>query len=155
MNIISNHTLKVIDGVPFITRRGIEIPYQKLKEFPNSCGAGQGFWERIVPERIYFLRISPACYFHDIDMEFTEPTEEGFLLMNYIFLINTLSIINFKSKWEWLKPIRRYRAITYYNAVNTRIALREIFWELKRQQKEMGQWLDFNLRDIIFDGRPE
>jgi len=138
------YDLITLDGVPFIVRKGIEVPYKTLSEFPDCCGAGQGFWEKVVPERIWFLRISPACYFHDTDMEMTEPTQDGFTLMNRLFLLNTLSIIDNKSRWEWLKMLRRQTAMVYYSGVNTKLALGQIFWELKQKQKEIGLWPDFN-----------
>ncbi|HBA72318.1 MAG TPA: hypothetical protein DCZ63_09065 [Geobacter sp.] len=138
-----HYELITLDRVPLIVRGGIEIPYKTLAEFPNCCGAGEGFWERVVPERIFFLRVSAACWAHDTDMEMTEPTDEAFELMNRIFLINTLSIIDRKSRFELLKMIRRHGAMSYYNAVNTKLALGKIFWELKRKQKEAGQWAEY------------
>jgi len=141
--VFDSYSLITLDKVPLIVRSGIEIPYKTLAEFPNCCGAGEGFGERVVPDRIFFLRVSAACWAHDTDMEMTEPTDEGFELMNRIFLINTLSIIDRKSRFGFLKIIRHQWAMLYYSAVNTKLALGKIFWKLKRRQKEAGQWAEY------------
>jgi hypothetical protein len=116
----------VINGIP------LEFPYKTFEEFTSYCGAGQGLGDIIVPERIFGLKISPACYIHDVSWEIADASWTEFHQTNSIFLNNILEIIRYKSSSWILEHIRNYRAITYYNAVNT--IGTKLFWATKKAQ---------------------
>jgi hypothetical protein len=136
------HTVKVIDDVSLIFREGLVIPFTKLIDFPKCCGAGDGIGKLIVPDSIYGLKVSAACFIHDDDWENAEPTWDAFHSANSRFLTNLLAIINTKSYSWFFRIPRRYRAMTYYSAVDEASF---IFWRLKKKQKEQGMWGDYEL----------
>lgn len=79
----------------------------------NGCGTS-GWKGLLVPETMWGLDISSACQPHDWDYERGE-TEEDKEQADILLLCNLLRIIN--DHGGWLAPLRRYRAMTYYNAV--------------------------------------
>lgn len=91
-----------------------------------KCGPGDGVLEKAVPETAYGLYIRVCCVNHDIDwqeaLESYERTGnlEQFRVdierANERFLVNLIRFINTYST-PLLKGPRRYRATTYYNAV--------------------------------------
>ena len=100
-----------------------------IDDFPSFCGAGNGFGDRIVPEKTIGLKVSPACFVHDLSWEICELSWAGFHQSNSIFLHNLQQIIINRSSSEILKMIRLYRAVTYFNAVDSVGA--HFFWERK------------------------
>lgn len=84
------------------------------KEVCNGCGA-KGVNGKIVPDTIWGLNITEACNIHDW-MYMEGKTQKDKKRADDVFLENVLSIIEEKSH-PWLKWIRRYRAMTYYNFV--------------------------------------
>jgi len=94
-------------------------PFVRLSDFPDSCGAGRGIGQIIVPETMFGLRVSAACYTHDLSWEYAEKTWADFHQTNSMFLRNMLSIIEAKSRSTVLRVLRNYRAMTYYNSVDT------------------------------------
>ncbi|SHH33037.1 hypothetical protein [Desulfofustis glycolicus] len=106
-------------------------PHQlPLDRFPSFCGAGGGLGDALVPENCYGLPLSPACFVHDISWRVVEATWAGFHQGNSMFLHNNLAIINARSRFP-LKQLRAYRAVTYFNAVDTIGA--KYFWDDKWQ----------------------
>lgn len=79
----------------------------------NGCGTA-GWKGKLVPETMWGLRISEACQVHDW-MYHEGITAEDKELADLVFLRNLIRIIN--RKGGWLKVFRRYRAMSYYNAV--------------------------------------
>lgn len=124
------------DGVPLIVPiiSGIQMEFLKLsfEGYPSRCGAGQGLGDLIVPEKIWGLSITPSCHIHDTMWDIAEPTWADFHSSNSIFLHNILSIIQYRSSSSILEHFRNYRAMSYYNAVDTVGA--NIFWKLKRSE---------------------
>lgn len=120
----------IFDGIPIvvpvINGELLNIPYRGYQDIPGCCGAGRGIGNVIVPERILFLRVSLACLIHDKMWEIADYTWADFHLSNSIFLHNLLSIIKHKSNNTVIEHLRNYRAVTYYNAVDT-IGVK-IFW---------------------------
>lgn len=139
-------TEKVIfDGVPLIipqvlTPEGkwvtIGLPYDTIKEFSSYCGPGGGFGDAIVPETLLWLKISPACFIHDIMWAFARNTEldADFEQTNDVFRLNMNMIIKYKSKSWILEHLRYYWAVHYYNAVDT--LGKSIFYEKKRRAEK-------------------
>jgi hypothetical protein len=87
-------------------------------DYEDCCGAGEGLGERIVPDTIWGLKISLACFVHDDMFERGEKTWAHFHQSNSIFLKNIINIIHAYSKSRILKHLRLYRAVSYYNAVD-------------------------------------
>jgi hypothetical protein len=137
-----NHTVRNIDGVDLICRSDLDIPWSKLDEFPNCCGAGEGIINTVVPEQALWVRISPACYIHDDDWACAEPTWDAFHAANSRFHVNLNAIIEARSKLWILKIIRMYQANIYFRAVNNAWFL---FWILKKKQIFGGMWPDFSI----------
>ena len=103
-----------------------------VEDYGTYCGAGRGFGDIIVPDTIWGLNISPACAVHDEMWRIADSTWEAFHASNSIFLRNIISLIQTQSKNSFLKRLRMYRAVTYYNAVDS--IGKNIFCELKHQQ---------------------
>lgn len=120
--------------VSIVAPEFIKFPSKYVLDFQSYCGAGKGFGDVIVPETMWGLPISPACFVHDIMWDMAEPTWDDFHSSNAIFLRNITSLINTQSKSNFLKHLRMYRAVTYFNAVDS--IGKTIFWNLKHKQSE-------------------
>lgn len=132
------HTKEIIFGgvplvVPDFGGAQIEFPYDTFEGFGSYCGAGKGVGDLVVPEKILFLSISVACFIHDISWDAAGPTWSDFHQTNSMFLHNILSIIKHRSHSTILEHLRNYRAVTYYNAVDTVGA--RVFWNIKEEQR--------------------
>jgi len=129
--------------VPMITA----FPWQRsYEDFPtNCCGAGAGFWERVVPDYIHIppiivrgadptaIKISPACSIHDLDWDNAAPSWDDFHAGNSRFYANIKTIVLKKTRAGSNTQLYalRYPAI-YAHAVDT--GGRKVFWKLKRDQ---------------------
>lgn len=80
-----------------------------------GCGAGKGFGDAIVPDTMWGLVIKVCCIIHDIDWD-NATCIEDIERANERFLINLIRFINGESAFG-LRALRRYRATTYYCAV--------------------------------------
>lgn len=122
-----------VDGVQLLVPVQLDaLPFTRLEDAPDACGAGRGFGEWVVPEKVLGLRISAACWIHDKDWEFAAPTWDDFHAANGRLLHNMAAIIVAKSKSPLLRVLRIYRPATYFLAVSTAGA--KIFRRLKRGQ---------------------
>lgn len=115
--------------VPIITLADLSWPTPTVEEFAAYCGAGDGFFNNIVPEKIWGIIISPACYVHDKMWAEAKPTWADFHHSNSVFWANINSLIMEQSKSRTLARLRLYRAVTYFNAVDSLGA--SIFWHMK------------------------
>lgn len=105
--------------VPLVAPEDIKFPTQHLQDFKSYCGAGDGIGDYIVPETMFFLKTSAACYIHDRMWEQADGSWEDFHYANSVFIHNLISIISYQSKSTILKHMRMYRAVTYFNAVDS------------------------------------
>ena len=106
------------EGVEFLKPKGLELPLH-LDQFPDSCGPGNGLEEKLIPEVIWGLRVSPACWIHDRSWEYSKPCLEDFHISNAMFAWNLFSLIQeFPSRIWVVNAVRFYRATTYFVAVN-------------------------------------
>ena len=103
----------VFDGIPLIVPviagQPMEFPYDTHQAFPAYCGAGQGIGNALVPETIERVRVSVACYIHDVMFAVADKTWTEFHNCNYIFFLNLLSVIQKKAK----TLEQRYKALKY------------------------------------------
>lgn len=121
----------VFDGckllVPLVEGEPLQMPHDSFDDFRGYCGAGQGIGDALVPETFWGLRMSVGCFIHDCCWAISEASWKDFHHSNSVFLHNLNSIVETQSKW--LKHLRLYRCVTYYNAVDTIGAA--IFWNMK------------------------
>jgi len=100
------------DGVALIRPlNGFMWPHHKFSGFPECCGAGEGMGEKVVPEKILDMSVSPACYVHDWMFLYGDRDWQGFHHANSIFLNNLLSI-NEKRGGNWFLRKLRIPLIT-------------------------------------------
>lgn len=92
-------------------------PVQPPTEFPSCCGAGEGWKEKLVPDTIFGVCISPVCWIHDRMYEFSKPLLSDFYQANDVFLVNMVRLLRAKSSSSVLRYFRNNRAMTYYEAV--------------------------------------
>jgi hypothetical protein len=97
-------------------------------EICNGCGAKGSGW--LIPDSMWFLNITEACNIHDF-MYLIGEDEEDRHEADRVFLNNLLRIIEAETKWAWLKPLRRRRALKYYEAV--RMFGGPAFWSGKNE----------------------
>lgn len=111
-----------IDGVSLTIPYGCDFPPVALDEFPHCCGPGTGITELAIPERLFGLKVSAACYFHDQSWETCFDSRPEFEQTNRMFLDNLLSIINTRTPvYSWKLPARYTAAWWYYRGVSGQV----------------------------------
>lgn len=111
--------------------------YWKIPKAVRSqgrCGAGNGIGEKLVPETIWGLKITPACQIHD-QMYAKGKTQSDKEEADRVFLNNLLRIIDGNSNkvMRWLRSRRAYK---YYEAV--RDLGGPAYWNSKNKFDEWG-----------------
>lgn len=92
-----------------------KTPDVMLSDICNGCGAAGKF--DFVPDTMWGLNVSPACFVHDFRYD-QGRTEKDKKKADEDFLINTILIIDNDPKaWRITKALRRIRAVNYYTAV--------------------------------------
>ena len=91
---------------------------EHIEEFDSfGCGPG-GAGDKLVPDTMYGLDISPACRIHDWYYRFwPEDSEEARAMADRVMKNNLLRIVENKTKWRVLLWLRRRRCHTYYTMV--------------------------------------
>jgi hypothetical protein len=113
--------------------------YWKLTEEERRqfrCGPGRGILERLVPETVWGLCITPACGIHDFMYRTGEPTDQGKADADEVFLNNMIRLVEAGTKSYVLLWLRLRRAHTYYQAVRYFGGL--AYWHDKNKLSEMG-----------------
>lgn len=123
------------------------FPSCSYRDFPTGyCGAGNGWGERMVPDYIFgytrclpgplniAIKISPACYFHDLDYKLAGPTWEAFHAANSRLYANIRAIVNKQS--QGYPAVLRRHALRYPELYSQAVDTlgRPIFWGLKRDE---------------------
>ena len=111
-----------------------KLPKEEKDKICNGCGA-QGKFD-FVPDTIYFLNISEVCSIHDYCYHVAMPSLSYKEEADRIFLNNMLRLIEAKTKWKWLRFLRRRRAYKYYLAVKYFGA--PAFWVGKNKSENLG-----------------
>ena len=99
------------------------------------CGPGRGVLERLVPENIYGLCITPACGIHDF-MYFIGEDDYDKTDADDVLLNNMVRIIEAHTTNQVLLCLRLRRAKTYYQAV--KVFGGPAFWNSKNKASEVG-----------------
>jgi hypothetical protein len=108
----------------------------RVNEVTGGCGPG-GIGDWFVPDSIWGVSITEACKRHDW-MYFIGKTKEDKEEADRVFLNNMLRTIdNYKGWSRFLNGFRRYRAITYYNAVSDLGG--PAFWNDKNNDSEFKE----------------
>jgi len=143
-----NTIIQMWEGIPLQLNEQIAqlFPHCGFDDFPdNCCGAGQGIWEKLVPDYIYIspviirdanptmVKISPACAGHDLDWNLSKPTWDDFHEANSRLYANIKAIVENKTEAgsNTQYYALRYPAI-YAHAVNT--LGQKHFWKIKQSQ---------------------
>lgn len=90
-------------------------PAEVLFTICNGCGAA-GAKIDLVPDSIYGLDVSPACYVHDWDYHHGK-TKADKARADQRLLLNLLIIIEEHSQNSITRSLRSMRAVKYYCAV--------------------------------------
>ena len=112
--------IKGIDGIQaFATDKAWEVlDVQPAAITQRSGGCGPGKWgDLAVPDTFYGLKVTSVCKLHDIEYEVGE-TEQDKEDSDINFLRNLLNYIKAHTKFAFVRTLRNYRAMTYYNAVS-------------------------------------
>lgn len=84
------------------------------ERWPTFCGAGDGLGDRIVPDSICGVRISAACFIHDIDWATSPDTFQEFMAANGRLFLNSTAIILASDLTVWRKIRAIHRAAAAY-----------------------------------------
>ncbi len=122
--------------VPLVGPEGLDLPHLHVQDYASYCGAGTGIGDLIVPDTMWGLPISPACYIHDEMWAMSDGSWIHFHLSNSIFLHNLISLIDSQSRSKILKRLRIYRAATYYSAVDT--FGKTVYWDVTKLNGILG-----------------
>jgi len=115
IELVKNHQL---EASPFLLTMDID----KLLGICNGCGAA-GAKIDLIPDGMYGLDISSACYIHDLDY-FLGETEADRRFADDRLKRNLLTLIAAGNAIMW--PARRVRVNTYHKAV--RMCGEQPFW---------------------------
>lgn len=128
-----NTIVERFDGIDLIRPVGaFRWPHPTFSGFPTCCGAGKlGDW--LVPDTIYGVNISPACWVHDQMFATSPPTWAGFHYSNAVFFANMSAIIQAKSGNAIMRTLRMARAALYARVVSDSVGA-SIFWAMKAKQ---------------------
>jgi len=89
-----------------------ELTDKEREKICNGCGAA-GSTIDLVPDTIWGLKISECCNIHDYMYNQGETLADK-ESADRAMLNNIIRFINNKTKWRWLRKLRRRRAKTYY-----------------------------------------
>ena len=127
-------TTTTFDGIRFVVpAEGFQWPHPTFAGFPTYCGAGDT-GDRFIPDTIWGVSISPACFIHDQMWTLAEASWADFHMSNAILFVNLAAIIQARSANWVTRDIRLARAATYLLAVSTAGA--PIFWGMKTGNKQ-------------------
>ena len=122
-------TTTTFDGIQFvIPASGFQWPHPTFKGFPTCCGAGK-VGDKVIPDSIWGVNISPACFIHDQMWALASADWCDFHMSNAILFVNLAAIIQARSANWATRDLRLARAATYLLAVSTVGA--PIFWGMK------------------------
>ena len=108
-----------------------ELPQDQRE---GRCGAGEGLGEKLVPDNILFICVTPACSIHDFQFAVGE-THTDFKEANRVFHNNLYRIIQ-SGSW-WLRFARRRIADIYFKVVDGPLGAM-VFWNNKNKPEVLG-----------------
>jgi len=103
-----------------------------IDDYESYCGAGKGFGDTIIPDKIWGAKVSPACWAHDFEWAQCPATWDAYHAANSRFLHNLQALVVAQS-CNWLtRNLRLLGCQSYYRAVDTFGAV--VFWRLKNNE---------------------
>jgi hypothetical protein len=95
-------------------------PYRfPLEGWPSYCGAGDGFNDWIIPEKICGVIVSPACFIHDIEWTICEPSKAAAMEANWRFYQNLRNIVLAnRNSSKYSKKKVEWNCLKYFWGVN-------------------------------------
>ena len=89
-------------------------------DWPTFCGAGDGLGDRIVPDHICSVSVSPCCFEHDISWALAENSFAAFMKANLRLWLNLRSLVlaNYNKKL-YPQVIVEWRCFGFFLAVST------------------------------------
>jgi hypothetical protein len=105
-------------------------PHHQFEGFPTCCGAGKA-GDKFIPDSVWGVNISPACWVHDQMWSMAPATWGAFHYSNSVLLLNCAFIIQARSANVVSCKIRLASAANYWLGVT--IAGSPIFWAMKAQ----------------------
>lgn len=106
------------------------------EEWPTFCGAGQGLGDKIVPDHIGTVSLSPAGFCHDVEWACSAKTLSTFVGANGRFFLNCVSLIMAADMnvWPKIKTLIPVSGI-YLSAVST-MGLLFFSWFSKNRKED-------------------
>lgn len=105
------------------------------KEICNRCGP-RGVFADYIPNKILGLYIGECCNIHDYMYNKARPNIEDKKKADRVFKNNMLRLIDAKTKWKWLRKMRKWLAEKYYKTV--KLFGGPAFWRGKNNTLNMG-----------------
>ena len=128
------NTVEVLfDNVFLVAPDGFKFAAETHEAYPHFCGAGTGFWEKVVSDTIYQVPISVPCHIHDEMWKIAEPTWQAFHASNSVFQHNLMMVIDTLAPDDQFKDHRELVVYGYFKVVDT-IGC-NVFRELKKVQQ--------------------
>jgi len=109
------------------------LPWAERKK--GRCGPGTSWKEKLVPENIWGLSMTPACQIHDPMYKYGKTIEDK-READRVFLNNMLRLIDAGSANTFMRWLRRRAAYKYYEAVD--LGGGPAFWADKNKPEELG-----------------
>lgn len=105
----------------------------------GRCGPGEGLGDKLVPDHILGVKITPACSIHDYMFKTMDGSYKNFKSSNRVFLYNMYRLIERESdSWNpLLKYARRALARFYYRRVAGPVSA-IYYWSIHNDPEEMG-----------------
>lgn len=100
----------------------------------NGCGPS-GWKVDLVPDSLWGLSVAGACNIHDW-MYHEGKTIEDKAGADRVMLNNMLRLVNGRTRWRWLRWLRRRSAHVYYQAIKRYGG--PAFWEGKNKAAELS-----------------
>lgn len=109
---------ETVEGVKLYAKRGFWAwTKEELKERGYGCGPGS-IGNKIIPDTFWGLNVWWCCAIHDHMYRYKHAvTKTDKWVADVVLLTNLNDWIEAKTNWEWLKVLRRHRAMTYFSAV--------------------------------------
>ena len=108
----------------------LQLDIKERLEIVNGCGPG-GWKFDFVPDKILGLCIRECCNIHDYMYHIGQSIVDK-KVADRVFLNNMIRLIDHKTKWRWLRNLRKKIAYGYYVAVKKFGG--PAFWANKNEQ---------------------
>lgn len=126
----------VFDDVTFVVPSvPIEFPHKDIKSFGTYCGPGDGVGDKLVPDviPIFRVKLSPACWIHDLCFQLGDPTWSDFRLANSGMLTNAVACVYAQTNTYFTRRLCTRIVQGYVYSVDCELGM-FTYWKLKLRQ---------------------